>query len=279
MSGLRPRSPWLRAASPRPAPRLSVAVASGKGGVGKTNLVTNLAVVLAGRGQRVLLVDGDLSLANVDLLLGVAPRHTLYDVVTGAQSIERVVLHGARGVDLLPAASGLEGMADLDEYRRENLLRLIGEVARTYDVLLVDTGAGIHRQNLRLAASTTEILVLTTPEPPAFADAYATLKVLAGQPGEVRPRLVVNMVRGARHAARVAERLQRVTARFLGFSPELLGFIPRDEQVRRAVRAQRPFVLAAPRSPASLAVGEIAARLLPRSRPTREARARAQRVA
>jgi flagellar biosynthesis protein FlhG len=264
--GWDPRRPKPAAEGPHREMRrhgfLSVAVAGGKGGVGKTNLVTNLAVVMAAMGRRVLLLDGDLGLANVDLLLGLVPSHNLYDVVTGQKRLDEIVLTGPGGIRIIPASSGVEEMASLDDYRREVLVRGLEDLARSRDVLLVDTGSGIHRQNLRLAQMADEILVLTTPEPTAFSDAYATIKLLAMRRLARPPRLVVNMARSEREALRVAERVARVAQQFLGFEPELFGVIPRDEAVPRAVKAQQPFAEAFPEAAATAGVRNLAQRLL-----------------
>lgn len=245
-----------------PARLLTVAVTGGKGGIGKTNLVTNLAVVMARMGKKVLLLDGDFSLANVDLLLGLVPRYNLYDVVSGHRRIDEVVLTGEAGIRILPAASGVEEMAALDDYRREVLIRSLENLAADRDVLLIDTGSGIHRQNLRLAQMADEILVMTTPEPTAFSDAYATIKVLCNRRLARPPRLVVNMARSEAEALRVARRVARVAGQFLGFEPELYGVIPEDEAVPRAVKAQEPFVKVYEDAPATVGVRELAKRLL-----------------
>jgi flagellar biosynthesis protein FlhG len=241
---------------------LAVAVTSGKGGVGKTNLVTNLAVAMSRMGRRVLLLDGDLSLANVDLLLGLAPRYNLYDVVTGQKRLDEIVLDGPQGIRIIPASSGVEEMANLDDYRREVLVRSLEVMAQDRDVLLIDTGSGIHRQNLRLAQLADEILVVTTPEPTAFSDAYATIKVLSHRRLAHPPRLIINMARTESEALRVADRVTRVAKQFLGFEPELFGVIPNDEAVKKAVKAQKPFIEMFENAPASSGVFELAKRLL-----------------
>jgi len=246
-----------------PAPDfLAIAVTSGKGGVGKTNLVTNLAVLMAKMGRRVMLLDGDLSLANVDLLLGLAPRYNLYDVVAGHKQLEEIVLNGPSGIRIIPASSGIEEMANLDDYRREVLVRSLEIAASDRDVLLIDTGSGIHRQNLRLAQLADEILVITTPEPTAFSDAYATIKVLTQRRLAKPPRVVINMARTETEAHRVANRISRVSRQFLGFEPELYGAIPNDELVPKAVKAQKPFVDLYDNAPATAAVRDLARRLL-----------------
>lgn len=241
---------------------LTVAVTSGKGGVGKTNLVTNLAHVMASMGRRVLLLDGDFSLANVDLLLGLVPQYNLFDVVTGRKRIDEIVLTGEADIRIIPASSGVEEMASLDDYRREVLIRSLEALALDRDVLLIDTGSGIHRQNLRLAQMADEILVLTTPEPTAFSDAYATIKVLTQRRLNAPPRLVVNMAGSEAEASRVARRVSRVSRQFLGFEPELYGVIPEDEAVGRAVKLQEPFVKIYTGAPATLGVKNLARRLL-----------------
>jgi flagellar biosynthesis protein FlhG len=246
----------------RQEPLLTVAVTGGKGGVGKTNLVTNLAVIMARMGKKVLLLDGDFSLANVDLLLGLVPHSNLYDVVSGRKRIDEIVLTGEAGIRIIPAASGVEEMAALDDYRREVLIRSLENLASDRDVLLIDTGSGIHRQNLRLAQMADEILVLTTPEPTAFSDAYATIKVLSSRRLARPPRLVVNMAHSEAEALRIARRVARVASQFLGFEPELYGIIPNDEAVPRAVKAQEPFVKIYEDSPAAVGVRELAKRLL-----------------
>ncbi|MBM3317809.1 MAG: MinD/ParA family protein [Candidatus Eisenbacteria bacterium] len=279
-AGAAPLAGPCAAHHPDELPLLSIAIAGGKGGIGKTNLAANLAIGMSDLGRRVLLLDGDLSLANVDLLLGLAPRHTLHDVVTGRRRMEEIVLAGPAGVRILPAASGIEEMADLDEVRRERLLRSLARVTGDRDVLIIDTAPGIQAQNLRLARAADEILVVTTPEPPAFADAYATLKVLSAHALARPPRLVVTMARDRGEARRVSERIGRVARRFLGLDLELCGVIPRDAAVARAVRRQQPFVRAYPDSPAAEAIRDLARRLLdPPERPRRRARPAALQAA
>ncbi|MCK4412081.1 MAG: MinD/ParA family protein [Candidatus Eisenbacteria sp.] len=248
--------------APQTVGPLSVAFLSGKGGVGKSNLVANLAILMAEMGQRTLVLDGDLGLANVDLLLGLVPQQTLLDVVEGRCRLEEILLRGPAGIEILPASSGVEKMADLDDYRREVLLRSLEAVARDRDVLLIDTGSGIHRQSLRLGQAADEIVVVTTPEPPAFADAYAMLKVLSGRPINRFPGLVVNMARTTDEALRITRRLQRVARRFLGQAPELYGVILADETVGRAVRERQALVRGYPTARAVAGMRALAQRLM-----------------
>jgi flagellar biosynthesis protein FlhG len=243
----------------------SIAVVSGKGGVGKSSLVANLAVAMAEMGQRVLVLDGDWGLANVETLLGLVPRHSLQDVLSGRRRVEEIVLAGPAGIRILPGGAGVEGLATLDDYRRESLLRALYGVARRDEVLLIDTGSGLHRHSLRLAQDADEILVVATPEPTALAGAGAALRALAGRRLAGATRLVVNQARNAEEAHRAARRVQRTDRLDCGATPELVGFIPVDETVRRAVMEQRPFVQIDPDAPASRGVRALARLLLARA--------------
>ena len=259
--GESPVSPTVRPDRPRPRVR-TLAVTSGKGGVGKSTLATNLAILCARAGKRVLLVDADLSLANLDLLLGMIPRHNLGDVLSGKRGIEEVVLETPYGIKLLPASSGIERLADLDDFSREKLLRELSKFEESCDLLILDTATGIGRQTLHFASAADEVAIVTTPEPTAFSDAYATLKVLANRSRCGQPFLVVNRANSAQEARRTAKRIQTVAQRFLGFEPELLGHIPEDVTVGTSVLRQEPLVSLFPQSPAAQALLKLTDRLL-----------------
>ncbi len=239
----------------------TLAIASGKGGVGKSNLAANLAVALGELGARVLLLDADLTQANLDLLLGLNPRFDLQHVVSGEKSLEEIVVEGPRGVSLVPAASGVPALADLDDYRLECLLRGLGNLEAGTDLILIDVASGTSRQVLSFCLAADEVVVVTTPEMPAFSDAYAMIKLLQ-QRGLTRPpHLVVNAAASPEEAEEVAHRLRLVARRFLQLEPDSLGFVPFDPAVPRAVRRQEPVVTAFPRSPAAHAYRALAARL------------------
>jgi flagellar biosynthesis protein FlhG len=242
--------------------RRTLAVASGKGGVGKTNIVANLAIALAQRDKKVLLMDGDLGLASVDLLLGMNPRHTLKDVVLGRMSIEDVMLEGPFGVKVLPAGSGVEELANLDDFRRERLVRSIRNLDEDLDFVLVDTGAGIGRNVTSLALAADEVLVVTTPEPPSFSDAYALIKVLARRSLGAPPRLLVNMVASQEEWQDVAGRIALVSRRFLGLELTQWGYIYEDPAVGEAVQKQQALLELFPFSLASKCIHQLAARVL-----------------
>ena len=244
----------------RPHVRM-VAIASGKGGVGKSNLAANLAVALGELGARVLLLDADIAQANLDLLLGVNPRYDLQHVLAGDKSLEEIVVQGPRGVSLVPASSGVPELAELDDYRLECLIRGLGNLESDADLILVDAASGTSRQVLTFCLAADDVVIVTTPEMPAFSDAYAMIKLLQ-QRGLARPpHLIVNAAGSPDEAEEVAHRLRLVSRRFLKLEPELWGHVPFDAAIPRAVRRQEPVVTAFPRSPAAAAYRAIAARL------------------
>ena len=244
-------------------PRMfTVAVTGGKGGVGKSVLVTNLAMACARVGRRVLVVDADLSLANVDLLLGMIPKANLSDVVFGSHRIEDVVIDTPYGFRFLPAASGLEEMATLDDFRRERLIRELSRLEDTCDLMIIDTATGVGRQTTHFVSIADRVLILATPEPTAFSDAYATLKVLAMRPDPDRLGLVINRTDSVGQGTRTAKRISAVAKRFLGFEPECFGVIPEDEAVGQSVMRQEPLLSMYPHSSASDAIVSLAAEVL-----------------
>lgn len=245
----------------RPRRRI-VAVTSGKGGVGKTNIVTNLAIALSRQGIRVLVVDGDFGLANVDLLLGIAPQFDLQDVILGNRSVADIVLDGPDGIRILPASSGVEELANLDEYRTEVLIRSLSELEGEVDVILIDCPSGIGRNAVALAQVADPILVVTTPEPTAFSDAYAMIKVLCRRSIKSVPALVVNEADSEETAAAVAKRVRAVAKRFLNIDVEYWGAILADESVPKSVLRQEPFLSTYPYSPAASCVYQLARRVL-----------------
>jgi flagellar biosynthesis protein FlhG len=238
-----------------------IAVASGKGGVGKTNLAANLAVALARQGLKVCVLDADLGLANLDVVLGLAPRLSLLHVLRGERRLAEIVVDGPVGVQVIPAASGYEELTALGAAERIRLLDEVDALDLGLDVLLVDTAAGISGNVLYFTAAAAEALVVITPEPTALTDAYALMKVLAARYGRREFLVAVNMAAGAADAEAAFARLARVAERFLAVRLEYQGYVPDDDAVPRAVRNQVPVVLAAPSSPASLALAQLAQRL------------------
>jgi flagellar biosynthesis protein FlhG len=240
----------------------TIAVVSGKGGVGKTTFLVNLALALGERGQRVLLVDGDWGMGNVDVLLGLSPAATVHDVLHGEHSIEDVLLTVSPGIRVLPGASGVEEMANLDELRAERLLCSLASVEEGCDLILLDTASGIGRITTHLARAADEIIVVTTPEPTAIVDAYASLKVLHRQARGIAPWIVVNQAHSAAQARAVAARVATVSRRALRWEPSYLGYVPFSEEVTTSILRQKPFVRLFPSSVATSAVRELAERLI-----------------
>ncbi len=259
-------------AAPRSAPPWIAAV-SGKGGVGKTNVVANLAVAAAGLGARVLLVDGDLGLANVDVLLGLLPPASVAEVLDGRSSLEEALVDGPRGIRVLPAASARAELAALDGLGLARLIALLRAGTANYDLVLFDAGAGIGPSVLGLAAACSRVLVVTNGEPTSLADAYAVFKVLHAGAPPLPVELLVNEVRDAREARAVQRRLERVVARFLAAPVPLRGYVPRDPRLAEAVSRQRAVVDLYPGAASSRRLVALARDLLregaaaPRPRP------------
>ena len=239
----------------------TLVVASGRGGVGKSNLAVNLAVALGQRGARVVLVDGDLAQASLDLLLGVHPRWDLGDVLSGEKTLDEVVVTGPANVTLVTGASRAP-VLELDDYRRELLLRSLGIADESADLLVVDTGRGVGRETLEICRAAHELLVVATPEMASFSDAYGLVKTLQREGALARaPRLVVNQATTPEEAEDAAHRMTLFARHFLRLEVQVLGSVPFDAALIRAVRAQEPVILASPQSPASLAYRAIAERL------------------
>ena len=221
---------------------LSIAVTSGKGGVGKTNCALFLATVLAAMKKKVLVLDADLGLANIHILLGIAPRQTLADVVEGACSLDAVVTPTPGGFDIIPGASGIEKMANLDSGRLEMLRREFARLESRYDIVLIDTGAGIHHAVTRFASGADLVLIVMTPEPTSLADAYAMVKVLSKGPGHP-VGVVVNMTATDREGAEIFDKLNALVIKFLKRSLEHYVTLPHYREVGQYVRRQRLLLL------------------------------------
>ncbi|MGE3164238.1 MAG: MinD/ParA family protein [Planctomycetota bacterium] len=235
-----------------------IAVTSGKGGVGKTNLSVGLGLAAADLGRRVILVDGDLGLANVDVLLDVQSRFNLSHLLSGEASVDEILVAAPGGVRILPGATGVSHMADLAEFEVQHLLRQLEQVERDSDLVIVDTGAGISRQVVQFCLASDEVVVVTTTEPPAIADAYAIIKVLGQADATVRLRLLVNRADSRACADQVAERIVTLARRFLRLDVRPLGFVPTDPHVGRSVMDRFPFGLQYPSCPAAISVRELA---------------------
>ncbi|MGC9456092.1 MAG: MinD/ParA family protein [Halothiobacillaceae bacterium] len=238
-----------------------IAVTSGKGGVGKTNVSVNLAMSMARNGQKVLLMDADLGLGNVDVLLGLSPKANLYHVVTGEKSLEDVIVEGPEGVGIIPAASGVKKMAELTPAENTGLIHAFSELQRPVDTLIVDTAAGIADSVIRFARAANEVLVVVCDEPASITDAYAMIKVLSREYGVDRFHVVANMTHHHAEGRRLFEKLLSVTDRFLDVKLGFLGAVPYDEYMRKAIQRQQPVALSYAGSRAARAFGEMAGRV------------------
>lgn len=236
-----------------------LSVTSGKGGVGKTNISTNLAYTLAKSGKKVLLLDADLGLANVDVILGLAPEYNLFHLFHENTSLDKILLETPYGFRILPASSGVSDMVSLSRGQKLDLLDAMDTLDEDLDYLVVDTGAGINDNVLYFNLAVQERLLVLTPEPTSLTDAYALIKVLKMHHGVERFRVLVNMVKDQRAAKETYIKLLNACDHFLdGISLDLVGFVPHDPKVRKGVLEQVPFCHGHPRSPAAQAIVQAA---------------------
>ncbi|HLC26458.1 MAG TPA: MinD/ParA family protein [bacterium] len=238
-----------------------IAVTSGKGGVGKTNVVANLAYAFTQLGLRVLVLDADLGLANLDVLLGLSPKYTIQHVLRGDRTLSEIMIRGVGGMMILPASSGVQSLAELSEAEKLGLLTELELLEEQYDVLLIDTGAGISANVMYFNVAAQEVIVVASPEPTSITDAYALMKVLALEYGERHFRLLVNNASNAVEAKEVYRRISSVADKYLEASIDFLGFIPHDETLVKAVRQQKAVLQAFPGCPASRAFKTLARRI------------------
>ncbi len=249
------------AAWPRRQRALRLAVASGKGGVGKTNLAVNLAIAFAQRGRRVLVYDADLGLANVDVLMGLTPRRRLDQVVAEGLAWREAVVEGPAGVLVVPGAAGVPLLADAGGGLRRRLTASLAALEELADLLIIDTAAGIGQNVVEFLGEAGEALVVTTPEPTGLADAYALIKVTAAAEPQVAFSLVINQAEGEAEAAAAGRRIVETSRRFLGSEVAYLGYLPRDASVVEAVKRKVPLLLAYPGAAASQAIVRLADQL------------------
>ncbi|MBM83262.1 MAG: hypothetical protein CMJ78_22095 [Planctomycetaceae bacterium] len=238
-------------------PTRTIAVTSGKGGVGKTNIALNLAIALAQQGASVCILDANLGLGNVDLLCGLSAYWNLSHVVTGARSLSEILLDGPGNIHVVPGASGLNDLADCPEAARHEILEQMEDLERNHDFLIIDTGSGIHESVRQFALAADTIMIVTTPEPTSIADAYALIKsVSAADPPQLH--VVVNQADSQSHARSILTRLQQTSRMFLKTDVIAEGFIPRDDNVPAAVLNRIPFVLNSPQTAASKQIHRLA---------------------
>lgn len=239
-----------------------IAITSGKGGVGKSVIAANLGLCFARSGRRVLLIDADLSLANLDLMLGITARLSIKDLLAQKAHIKDVMVEGPSGVFLLPACSGDSTLAEMEGTQRLAIFDAIDQLEDRFDTIVIDTGAGIGSNSTAFAAAAQQTLVVVTPDPASMADAYAMIKVLNTRCGVNQLYVVVNMASGPREADQVINRLLGLVHQFLNVSVVPLGYLYRDEAVERSVKSCQPLVNAFPQASISASLHSLAARIV-----------------
>ncbi len=242
----------------------TIAVASGKGGVGKTNITANLAIAMSKLGRKVLVVDADLGLSNIHILFNLAPKYSVQDLLSGERSLKDVIVEGPHGIKLLPAGSGIQELTRLDEFQRLRLLEAFDEYENDIDVLLIDTAAGIAENVTFFCSAAQEIVIVTMPEPTAWLDAYHLIKVLNTEYQENRFHVLVNQAKSKKEADDAFLTLLTVSQKYLQISLDYLGYLPQENEVREAVRARAAFIDLYPKSFLSKSIREFAATLLNR---------------
>ena len=240
-----------------------IAVTSGKGGVGKTNFALNLAIHLAKMNKRVVVIDADFGLANIEVLLGISPRHTFKDVISGEVSLQDSLTAGPAGVRFLSGGSGLTQLADVTDEQLALLVEGFSQLNTLADIVIIDTGAGMSKAVTSLLKASDETIVITTSDPTSVTDAYAIIKVLVeDNPSPPQLKIVVNRVENQAECQEVFKRLHRVCYKFLELSLVNLGCVPNDKYLARAVRSQEPVALMFPNAESTRSIGIIGQRLL-----------------
>ncbi|MGB5177505.1 MAG: MinD/ParA family protein [Gammaproteobacteria bacterium] len=242
----------------QPRPVKVIAVTGGKGGVGKTNVSVNLAITLARQNRKVMLMDADFGLANVDVMLGLNSRHNMSHVVSGECSLEEITVDGPSGLKIIPSASGNNSMLNLTTVEHGGLIRAFSELTHDVDILLVDTAAGISESVVTYARAAHEVIVVVCDEPASLTDAYALIKILHRYHGVYRFHVLANMTNNAYEGMNLFGKLSKVAQRFLDVSLSYMGCIPRDDYLRKAVQRQQAVVEAFPRSSSAIAFAKLA---------------------
>ncbi|BAL82267.1 putative flagellar biosynthesis protein FlhG [Selenomonas ruminantium subsp. lactilytica TAM6421] len=247
---VQPAAPASQLSLSAMGPRV-IAITSGKGGVGKTNIAVNLAIALGQAGQRVLVIDADLGMANVDVVLGSMSKKHLLNLLERDTELKDVMMHGPYGVTYISGGSGIEKAADFTYEERQRLMQKLTACGQMADIILIDTGAGLGKNVMDFILAADEVLLVTTPEPTALTDAYAVLKAYSMYAAHKNIKLLVNRVYDEAESREVVIKLQHTSKRFLNMDIDCLGYVFEDSAVMKAVRQQQPFLAAQPHSVAS----------------------------
>ncbi|MCL2520698.1 MAG: MinD/ParA family protein [Spirochaetaceae bacterium] len=239
-----------------------ITIASGKGGVGKTNVSVNLALAYARLGKKVIVMDADLGLANINVIMGVIPKYNLYHVVRKQKTMREVIIETNYGIQIVPGASGFSKIANLDEDERQNFVTQLQELAYA-DILIVDTSAGVSGNVLSFVEAADDVLIVTTPEPTAITDAYGLIKIISTEieSQDFNLKLIINRAQSVTEAKKVQQRVIAIASQFLNLKLDYLGFIYDDPVVSQSVRKQVPFLVAEPKSRPSECVMHIVSKL------------------
>ncbi|MFS0869701.1 MinD/ParA family protein [Paenibacillus xylanilyticus] len=237
-------------------------IASGKGGVGKSNFTLNFALALQTLGRKVLVFDADIGMANIDVLMGASSPYNLYHLLYRQKSIQEIIQLGANGLPYIAGGSGMKELFSLSDRDLEFFAEQVEMVAQEMDYVIFDTGAGLSRENMKFIGAADECMIITTPEPTSITDAYALVKVMHGQENATPFRMIVNRVENEQESERVADKIAGVAKRFLQTDIPLLGYVSEDPNVVKAVKRQVPYSLAYPQSKASRDIQRLALRYL-----------------
>lgn len=239
-----------------------IVVASGKGGVGKSTLALNIALSICNQGKKVILMDADLGMANIDIMLGLVPKYNIYHMIQGKKTLEDITINGPGGLNIIPGGSGISELANLEESNLKRLLVELGKLDGEFDYMIIDTGAGISNKVTSFLLSADDVIFVTTPEPTSITDAYGMVKTIARKSAGKTLYLIINRVKGNTEGVMVAEKFKLVCERFLDLPIDVLGHVINEPLVGEGIRSQRAFIELYPRSQAAKNINSIASTLI-----------------
>lgn len=243
-----------------------ITITSGKGGVGKTTFTINMGIAMAQLGQRVFIIDADLGTANVDVLLNLQPKYNLTHIINKEKELLDIIVEGPGGIHLIPGGSGLQNLANMEEWQFNRLISSLQDLEQYADIILIDTGAGLGKNVINFALAADNIILITNPEPHSITDAYAVLKVLDEMQTKINPYLVLNRIESFKEYAEVSQKMIQVVNRFLSIKMTALGYILEDPTVPKSNRRMEPFILNSPQCPASRNLKSLAENIINPSR-------------